>query len=357
MSLRVAIIGAGVIGRFTAWRLAERGASVVLYDRNHETTSGACSLAAAGLLSPLTEAIHAGSAILSSGIEALNLWQSAIERLSPKPESSLHGSWITTLPGDERELADITRRLIVLSDPSVWMHAQAQDLAEIEPTLTGQVKSALFLKNEGYINPEQALPSLLRAALASGVTTKFGIPISQLAAHKLETSHSHESFDWVIDARGLGATDDQSDLRGVRGELIHLKSTEFKLKRPVRILHHRYPLYVVPRGEHHYVIGATQIESTHEEPVNVSSALELLNAAYALHPALRHAHITRLVARARPAYFDNLPKIRHKPGLISLNGMFRHGWLLAPLIAEAAVQIATGEDINTVAKVFVEELA
>ena len=88
----------------------------------------------------------------------------------------------------------------------------------------------------------------------------------------------------VVDCRGFAARRELPDLRGVRGEMIRVRTAEVRLARTVRLLHPRYPLYVVPRGEGEYMIGATMIESAEKGAVTVRSALDLLGAAYALHP-------------------------------------------------------------------------
>ena len=114
--------------------------------------------------------------------------------------------------------------------------------------------------------------------------------------------------DIVVDCRGLAARDALPDLRGVRGEMVVVRSPDVSLQRPVRMLHPRIPLYIVPRGNGLFMIGATMIESERRGPVSVRSAVELLNAAYALHPAFGEAEIVELGADLRPAFPDNLPR-------------------------------------------------
>ena len=137
----------------------------------------------------------------------------------------------------------------------------------------------------------------------------------------------------VIDCRGLAARNEQSDLRGVKGELILIETDEVELKRPVRLIHPRFPLYVIPREDHRFMLGATSIESENSG-VSVRSALELLGAAYAVHPAFGEARILEFGSGLRPAYPDNLPRIAVDNDKIAVNGLYRHGFLLAPALAE-----------------------
>ena len=148
----------------------------------------------------------------------------------------------------------------------------------------------------------------------------------------------------MIDCRGLAAREDLSDLRGVRGERLVIRSDEIVLNRPIRLLHPRFPLYVVPWGYGFYLVGATQIESDEAGAVTVRSALDLLSTAYALHPAFGEAEIVGFGAGARPAFPDNLPRIIVRGDHIHVNGLYRHGFLLAPALAELTARyIESGE--------------
>ena len=93
--------------------------------------------------------------------------------------------------------------------------------------------------------------------------------------------------------------------------MIVVETTEIALSRPVRLLHPRWPLYIVPRDDNRFMIGATTIESE-DRGVSVRSALELLSAAYAVHPAFGEARIVEIGAGLRPAFPDNLPRDRRR---------------------------------------------
>ena len=143
----------------------------------------------------------------------------------------------------------------------------------------------------------------------------------------------------TLDCRGLAARDALPDLRGVRGEMAVLRCPAFTLTRPVRLLHPRCPLYVVPHGGGVFMLGATQIESDHRGPATLRSVMELLGAAYVLDPALAEAEVQELGADARPAFPDNLPRIRQRGQTTYVNGLFRHGFLLAPALARRAADL------------------
>ena len=144
----------------------------------------------------------------------------------------------------------------------------------------------------------------------------------------------------MLDCRGFAARPELPELRGVRGEMIRVRTAEVQLKRTVRLLHPRIPLYVVPRADGEFMIGATMIESADKGPVTVRSAIEMLSAAYALHPAFGEAEILEMSADIRPAYPDNEPRIEEREGRIFVNGFYRHGFLLAPTFADKAATLA-----------------
>ena len=133
----------------------------------------------------------------------------------------------------------------------------------------------------------------------------------------------------------MGAKKQWNGLRGVRGETLHVETTEIQLQRPVRLMHPRYQLYIVPKPNHRFIIGATQIESEDRSPMSLQSSLELSSALYTLAPAFSEARIIEMDTNLRPAFADNLPKIQQEPGLIRANGLFRHGYLLAPAVVES----------------------
>jgi glycine oxidase len=88
----------------------------------------------------------------------------------------------------------------------------------------------------------------------------------------------------------------------------------------------------VPKSDHHYVIGATEIESEDDKPTSVRSALELLSAAYSVHKGFAEATLESIQSGLRPTLDDNEPIISRDGRHIQINGLYRHGYLLAPYL-------------------------
>jgi glycine oxidase len=197
----------------------------------------------------------------------------------------------------------------------------------LEPGLEGRFAAGLYYRAEGHLEPGLAMPALLEAARQAGVDIATSV-----AWHK--GGPDSAAGETVIDCRGLAARGELPELRGVRGERLIVRSREVRLQRPVRLLHPRHPLYVVPWSDGRFMIGATVIESEDAGPITVRSALELLGAAYTLHPAFAEAEILDAGAGVRPAFPDNVPRIVVAGRTLHVNGLYRHGFLLAPALAQ-----------------------
>jgi len=75
----------------------------------------------------------------------------------------------------------------------------------------------------------------------------------------------------------------------------------------------------------------------------------LLGAAYAVHPAFAEARIVEFGSGLRPAFPDNLPRIAIDDRRIVVNGLYRHGFLIAPALAELTLSfVARGQIDNEV---------
>lgn len=307
---KILIRGAGIAGLWQALTLARRGHHVTVAEQTAEPFTAACSWYAGGMLAPYCEEESAEPLIRDLGLRSIALWREAY------PATRSTGSLVVTLPRDRRELDRFARMT------ESHERINGNRLGELEPDLSDRFPVALYYPQEAHVDPGQALTFLLDAARAAGADVRFGEETADI-----ET-------DWTIDCRGLAARDALPELRGVRGERLLIRTQEVHLERPVRLLHPRFPIYVVPWDDGLYMVGATQIESEEAQAVSVRSALELLSTAYALHPAFGEAEIVEFGAGVRPAFPDNLPRVVVKGGEIYVNGLFRHGFLLAPALAE-----------------------
>jgi glycine oxidase len=126
-------------------------------------------------------------------------------------------------------------------------------------------------------------------------------------------------------------------VRGVRCEIFWEHAPGERLNRPIRLMHPRHRVYLVPRPGDIVVIGASELESEDRSPVSLRTTVELFAAAHSVLPALAEARMVHNETNLRPALADNLPRIEYETGLTRINGLFRHGWLIAPAIVEEAL--------------------
>jgi len=317
-SMRVEIIGAGVVGLTVAFELARQGAGqgleVELVERQPQAGLG-CSRFAGGMIAPWCELESAEPIVATLGAEALAFWTKDI------PVATIAGSLVVAPARERAELIDFSRRA------QNFEELDATGVARLEGDLAGRFDNALYFAREAHLDPKVAMAELgARLAQTPNVTLRFG-------------AIAWGDADWTVDCRGFAARDELAELRGVKGEMLTLRSNDLTLSRPVRMLHPKRPVYVVPRGDGLFMVGATMIENEEAARVTARSVVELINSAYAIHPAFAEAEIVEMGSDVRPAFPDNLPRITRRGQTLYINGLYRHGFLLAPALARRAARV------------------
>ncbi|WP_264212961.1 FAD-dependent oxidoreductase [Leisingera thetidis] len=306
----ITIAGAGVAGLASAYELARRGLAVTIYETGEAPDDNPCSWFAGGMLAPWCEGETADPQVVRLGAGAIAWWEQVTNVVK-------RGTLVVAPPRDAAELTRFARR--TASHRTVG----ADEIAALEPSLAGRFQKGLFFAEEAHLDPRRALRDLARAVQNLGVQIRYGTP-------------APDQVD--VDCRGMAAG--LPGLRPVRGEMAVIEAPDVEITRTLRLLHPRIPVYLVPRGGGIYMIGATMVESSSWRPITVRSLLELLSAAFALHPGLGEASVIETGAGLRPAYADNVPRLTHRGDTTHVNGLYRHGFLLAPALAkELAAQL------------------
>jgi glycine oxidase len=307
----ITVLGAGILGLWQALTLARAGHRVRLIEVNAEPFADAASLYGGVMLAPEREAETAPAMLRQLGREGVALWRDFY------PALRSNGSIVVAAARDRGELERFARRT------QGHRLVDGADLGALEPDLGGRFTSALYFPEEAHMPAPAALAFMLAEVQRAGVQIIFG------------GAPPERDGETIVDCRGLAARDMLPDLRGVRGERALIRTREVTLQRPVQLLHPRLPLYVVPWDDGLYMIGATLVETEDAGPVSVRSALELLGGAYAVHPAFAEAEVVDLGAGVRPAFPDNVPRavVREGGRRILVNGAYRHGFLLGPVLA------------------------
>lgn len=337
-SLNIAIAGAGLLGRLLAWRLLLQGHSVTIFEASSFARPRSAAHTAAAMISPLSEVVSTERSVYEMGMSSLELWPKWLQELNRNGSSPVqyaaNGSVVIAHPQDAAELQQFKHDLeykLQGDDPSSWLNQSK--LQAREPAI-GHFSQGLYLPGEAHLDNRHLLDRLLEEITRLNGRCVDNTPVQIVGDQLVTRSYSRESFDKIIDCRGLGSKVDQSELRGVRGEVMWVETREFELSHAVRLMHPRYKLYVVPKPGQRFIIGATEIESEDPSPISLQSTLELASALYTINPALAEARVIETDANLRPAYRDNLPRISMVGKRITVNGLYRHGYLLAPVLVE-----------------------
>jgi glycine oxidase len=361
--MNAGIVGGGIMGQLMAFHLINAGWCVSLFDKNSVDN---CSQAAAGLLTPLAELARNDSLIFQLGKEALSHhWPALLKQLKAPVYFKNEGSIIISHPRDQADLKHFVEIIEEKFDNTVVASLEKQSrpyssqsldchiapllatttygkaplhflnhtqLTALEPDLS-KFETGYYFEGEGQIDNQHLLTALKEYLISKNVMWFSNIEVTHIGPHEITTREKKYSFNWVFDCRGLAAKEPFQDLSSLRGELIWLHAPDLHLARPVRFIHPRYSLYIVPRPEQIYLIGATEIESEDFSEISVQSTLELLTAAYAVSSKFAEARILKTVTQCRPTLANRLPKIKQTKGLIAINGLYRHGFLIAPTLA------------------------
>ncbi|HCM46370.1 MAG TPA: FAD-dependent oxidoreductase [Colwellia sp.] len=378
--MNIAIVGAGLMGRLLALSLLRNeklrqkqshNLTITLFDKDNKLAHNSAAYAAAGLLTPLGESLHCEPNIVSMGFESLRLWPALLDSLD---EYTFFQQTGAIMVGHEQDKGDYQRVVRHLGNnyPEHTLHPlNRAELLALEPEIGRSFNQGLYLPQEGQLDNRRLLVALRKQLEKEAQEPVTGNSLNWLsdclvtdidvAEHSTNISYQQnninhsQQFDLVIDCRGTGATTKRSnstcapmtDLRAVRGEIFQLFAPDVNITRPIRLMHPRYQLYIAPKQQGFYVVGATEIESDDDSAMTVRSAMELLSAAYSVHPGFAEANIRQHVSQCRPAFSDNQPKISVQDALIQVNGLFRHGFLIAPVVLEQTLAVIANRINNT----------
>jgi glycine oxidase len=329
--MKVGITGAGIMGQLMAFHLVHTGCEVTLFDKSEMFN---CSMVAAGLLTPIAELEKSDVLIYQMGLAALScLWPAILQHLPNDIYYRNMGSLLIAHPRDNHELSRFVEHLFAkIPDQAALTKLTQDDIKLLEPDLQ-KFNNGYYLSNEGQIDNQHVMVALEQYLLAQNVQWLRNMPVIHTTCRTIQTDQHLHHFDLVIDTRGLGAKTLFKNLRSIRGELVWLQAPDVHITRPVRFLHPRYGLYIVPRPDHIYIIGASEIEAEDYSPISMQTLLELLTACFSVTSDFKQARVLKSLTQCRPTLPNHLPEIKVEDGLIAVNGLYRHGFLIAPALA------------------------
>ncbi|MEU1985025.1 glycine oxidase ThiO [Nocardia sp. NPDC019395] len=335
----VAVVGGGVIGLAVAWRAAEAGWAVTLFDP--EPGSGA-SWVAGGMLAPLSEGWPGEDEVLAFGAAALARWPGFAGRLEAVTGVDVFVAGETlTVAQDSADAADLR----TVAD---WVSDRGHDLRlldragvrALEPALARTVRAGLLAAAEPAIDNRQLVTALRKAAAEAGVVVR-PVQVRDLA----ELEHSR-----IVLAAGAASAALWPGLpvRPVKGEILRLRQRPGTQPPPTRVVRarvHGRPVYFVPRADG-VVVGATQYEAGFDTAVTVAGVRDLISDAEVVLPGIGEYELVEASAGSRPGSPDNLPLIgRLSDRVIAATGHGRNGMLTSALTADAVLAELDGQPL------------
>jgi glycine oxidase len=347
MKLNIGIAGSGLCGRLMALLSLQRGWDVTLIDSDSAHGNQSAGLAAAGMIAPYSELEVSEPLIFLLGRESFELWSDILAFLIKPVEFHRSGTLILSHPQDAplmtrfKQVIDHKLSLITLTeDEKQYSKKLSRDeLNALIPGLSPSIRDTHWIANEGQISTSDFYDASYETLRVYGVTWHTETIVQEVRPRHIVTPDQTHTFDWVCDCRGLGAKSAWHHLRGIRGEIIWLEAPLVSMNCAVRMMHPRHPIYISPRTNNLFLVGATSIESEDLSPITVQSMMELLSAAYTLHPGFSDARVIKTITQCRPAFADHTPKISYQDGLLAINGLYRHGYLAGPAVIHDAIRL------------------
>ncbi|MPY91533.1 MAG: glycine oxidase ThiO [Acidimicrobiia bacterium] len=341
--MRVAVLGAGVIGLSVAWRCARRGMEVTVHD---PAPARAAANVAAGMLAPVTE-LHAGEeALLALNLESARRWPSFAAELAG--DAGCDPGYVTCgTVAVARDLDDL-RVLDDLHAQQVGLGLQVERLSgrEVrrrEPALAPSARGGLFVGGDHQVDNRRLLSALRRAAGARAVGMVTTSPEDPPAMRALDADAVVVAAGWRSPALVPGLA-----VRPVKGQVLRLRS-DGRSVLPAHVVR-GLDVYVVPRGDE-VVVGATVEDVGEDLTVRAGAVHDLLHDAADLVPGVAEAELVECGVGLRPATPDNAPLIGAlDERTVVATGHYRNGILLAPVTADAVAELlVSGEAPDVVA--------
>lgn len=338
----VVVVGAGIIGRTVAWRLAQADATVTIVDPDPRRSA---AQVAAGMLAPVTEARASEQQLLALTLAAAAQWPAFAAELAASADRDVgYAACGTLVVARDRadvavldDLADQLRSLDVAVERLTSRQLRGRD-----PGLAPAVRGGLAVPGDHQVDPRRCLGALAVAAGRAGVReVRDGAAavdargVDLLAGGRVPADHVVVCAGWAS-----GALIDLP-VRPVKGQILRVRATP-RAVLPSHVVR-GLDVYVVPRPDGEIVIGATTEEVGAETDVTAGGVRRLLDEAWRIAPGLDETVAIEAAAGLRPGTPDGAPLLGTTPaGIHVATGHHRHGVLLAPLTAAAVTAAVCG---------------
>jgi glycine oxidase len=364
-ALRVAVIGAGVIGLGIAWRLARRGAAVTVFDQG-PAGSGA-SHAAAGMLAACAEVEPGEEALTALGRLSQSLWPGFAAELEQASGLNIdlrtEGTLVVAQTADD--LTRLRHQLAFQQRLDLPLEMiSATEARRREPHLAG-IAGAVFSPEDHQVDNRKLAAALRVAAERAGAAIREHAGVDALlivqgrAAGVRLRDGTERPADVVVLAAGAWSRSISGiphplrpPVRPVKGQMLALR-----MDAAAPLLDHVVwapNVYLVPRRDGRLIIGATVEERGFDRTLTAGGVLALLEAAWRVVPAIEELAIDEMWVGHRPGSPDDAPILGPGAldGLVYATGHHRNGILLAPVTAEAIARFVLDREIDAAIRPF-----
>ena len=336
----VVVIGGGLAGLTSAWRAAQRGASVVLLERGE--LAGQASRAAAGMLAPAAEADLGERSLLALGLRAADAWPAFAVELG---DVGYRRCGTLMVARDADEAAALERELGFRAQLGVPMtRLRPSEARRLEPALAPTLRLALEAPDDHVADPRLLAPALAEAARRAGAVLRTGAEVAAVRRGEVELAGGEtiRAGDVVVAAGAWAGELAGARVRPLKGQILRLRDPDGPglLERVVRW----EGGYLVPRGTGRYVLGATMEDKGFDTTVTAGGVWELLRDASELVPGVLELELEETFAGLRPTTPDNTPLIgrSERTGLVFATGHHRNGVLLASITGDLVADALDG---------------
>ena len=294
------------------------------------------------MVSPYAELIQNAPLLYQKGRTSLRLWPKLVAMLaSPRPIWHPCGTILLSHQLDRSDFVHQAQRIARhLLDPNEITKLNPKMLEELEPSLNLSriFNQSLYFDQEAFIH----IPRFFESS-SLYFSQCPSLSYQQKKCNANDIKQLQEQFDHVIDVRGLGAKETDPDLVAVRGEAMVLHAPKVNITHMIRIAHPQKALYIIPRSPGNYYLGATSIYGDDNSQISLKSLLDLGTSAYSLCAGFAEARLISTHSATRPSYRSALPKSTQSDNLWKINGLYRHGYLLAPTLADELAHHLTAD--------------
>jgi glycine oxidase len=311
MGEHVCIRGAGIVGIWVAIFLASKGAHVELHDPGGFPSRQSASWSAAGLLTPGSKESKT-PAMYQLGQQALEIWR----RYNFMHEN---GSYLLADDLDESSLSYYTE---------VCGYEVVRPTSELDFFTRGAADRTVFLvKDDCHLDPRATLNALAEVAENLGVRY---IPKSEFRAGS-----------WDINCTGVGAQRELTSLYGLPGALCIVGLDGAQRSRPLRRIAGDFPAYAVPWDDGRMAVGAINVP----QALDQIRLLDMRSTMRKISTASVNIDAIEFSSGIRPFFPDKEPKILCRaPRKIYVNGVYKDGFLLAPILGQIVAEFIEGKN-------------